>query len=237
MPQPRKLQDEFFRKAKAEGFAARSAYKLLELHEKKNLIRRGDRVLDLGCAPGSWLQAAERIMGETGMILGVDLQEVRIALGPTVRVERADAFTLDLSPFLADLGGMCRFDVVLSDMAPNTSGHGDDFLSVRLCRRVLEFLPKALRPGGRLLMKVLEGEEFPQLLKETKAMFIEAGATKPRASREVSRETFIWGLGFLEDRAVDVQRPNPRSAGHSQSGAVSDGASGPVHTPGSVAGP
>ncbi len=207
MPKPRTLHDEYFRRAKAEGYAARSAYKLIEIHEKKDIIRRGDRVLDLGCAPGSWLQAVERIMGETGMILGIDLQEVRLRFGPTVRVETGDAFTLDLAPYLADLRGMCRFDVVLSDMAPNTSGHGDDFLSVRLCRRVLGFLPTALRPGGRLVMKVLEGEEFPQLLKETKALFIEAGATKPKASRQVSRETFIWGIGFLEDRAVNVQRP------------------------------
>lgn len=92
--------------------------------------------------------------------------------------------------------------MVLSDMAPNTSGHGDDFLSVRLCRRVLEMLPGVLATsggsggGGNVLMKVLEGEEFAALLKETKALFREAGATKPAASREVSRETFIYGIGF-----------------------------------------
>jgi len=81
-------------------------------------------------------------------------------------------------------------------MAPSTSGHGDDFLSVRLCRRVLELLPAVLAPGGHVVMKVLEGEEFPALLKETKALFKEAGATKPAASREVSREIFIVGMGY-----------------------------------------
>lgn len=81
-------------------------------------------------------------------------------------------------------------------MAPSTTGHGDDFLSVRLCRRVLELLPSVLARGGNVLMKVLEGEEFPALLKETKALFKEAGATKPAASRDVSREIFIYGIGF-----------------------------------------
>ena len=82
-------------------------------------------------------------------------------------------------------------------MAPNTTGHGDDFISVRLCRRVLELLPAVLASGGSVLMKVLEGAEFPELLKETKALFKDAGATKPAASREVSREIFIVGTGYL----------------------------------------
>jgi len=89
-----------------------------------------------------------------------------------------------------------RFNTVLSDMAPNTSGHGDDFLSVRLCRRVLELLPLVLVPGGNLLMKVLEGEEFPALLKETKRLFKDSGATKPAASREcVAGDLCFWGWG------------------------------------------
>lgn len=194
MPQPRKLHDRFFKQAKAEGYAARSAYKLIEINDKKRLIRRGSRVLDLGSAPGSWLQVVEKIIGERGLALGIDLQLVETRYGPRIRVLQADAFKIDPKELTDFAGGV--FDVVLSDMAPNTSGHGDDFLSVRLCRRVLEMLPGVLAPGGNVLMKVLEGEEFAALLKETKALFREAGATKPAASREVSRETFIYGIGF-----------------------------------------
>jgi len=194
MPQPRKLHDRFFKQAKAEGYVARSAYKLIEINEKKRLIRRADRVLDLGCAPGSWLQVVEGLIGDRGLAVGIDLQEVATKYGPRVRVLRDDAFTIDPGVLTDLVSG--RFNTVLSDMAPSTSGHGDDFLSVRLCRRVLELLPLVLVPGGNLLMKVLEGEEFPALLKETKALFRDAGATKPAASREVSRETFIFGIGY-----------------------------------------
>lgn len=194
MAQPRKLHDRYFKQAKAEGYLARSAYKLIEIDDKKRLLRKGRAVLDLGCAPGSWLQVAAERVGSKGLVLGVDLQEVSHDFGPTVKVLRDDVFTFDPSPYLDRVAG--RFDVVLSDMAPNTSGHGDDLLSARLCRRVLELLPSVLCPGGSLLMKILEGEDFPAVLRETKALFDDAGATKPAASRDVSRETFIFGKGY-----------------------------------------
>jgi 23S rRNA (uridine2552-2'-O)-methyltransferase len=194
MPQPRKLHDEYFKKAKSEGYVARSAYKLTEINEKKFLVKKGRFVLDCGCAPGSWLQVVEEIIGPEGLALGIDLQQVNTPFGPTVKVLKEDVFAFDPTPYIEMMGR--PFDVVLSDMAPNTTGHGDDFLSVRLCRRVLELLPRVLRPGGNLCMKVLEGEEFPTLLKESRKLFRDCGAMKPRASREISRETFIWGKGY-----------------------------------------
>ncbi len=193
MPQPRKLHDRYFKQAKAEGYVARSAYKLIEINEKRRLVRRGDRVLDLGCAPGSWLQVVEKVIGTKGAAVGIDLQEVRQTFGPAVRVLRGDAFTVSATDLL---GPGERFDVVLSDMAPNTTGHGDDHLSARLCRRVLELLPDVLAPGGNLLMKVLEGADMPDLLRETRAVFLDSGATKPAASRDVSREIFIFGKTY-----------------------------------------
>jgi 23S rRNA (uridine2552-2'-O)-methyltransferase len=204
MPQPRKLHDKFFKQAKAEGYAARSAYKLIEINDKKRLIRAGARVLDLGCAPGSWLQVVERIVGPRGAAVGIDLQKVDLRFGPNVHVLQADAFTIDAEQLTGLAGGL--LDVVISDMAPSTTGHGDDFLSVRLCRRVLELLPRVLRPGGGLVMKVLEGEEFPALLKETKRLFREAGATKPAASRDVSREIFIVGSGYSAPAVLAAAR-------------------------------
>ena len=119
--------------------------------------------------------------------------------GPSYAAIAAHGLTASQSRMYSRLaGGM--FNTVLSDMAPNTTGHGDDFLSVRLCRRVLELLPAVLAQGGCVLMKVLEGEEFPKLLRQTKALFKEAGATKPAASRDLSREIFIFGTGYLGPR-------------------------------------
>jgi 23S rRNA (uridine2552-2'-O)-methyltransferase len=194
MPKPRKLHDEFFKKAKSEGYVARSAYKLLEIQEKKNLIKRGNFVLDLGCAPGSWLQVVEELIGPEGLALGIDLQEVRTPFGPTVKVLKDDAFNFDPTPYIEIMGR--PFDVLLSDMAPNTTGHGDDFLSARLCRRVLDLAPKVLRMHGALCMKVLEGEEFPELLRRTREAFSLVAGIKPKASRDVSREIFIAAKGF-----------------------------------------
>jgi 23S rRNA (uridine2552-2'-O)-methyltransferase len=193
----RKLHDEFFRRAKAEGYLARSAYKLKEINERKRLFGPGDRILDLGCAPGAWLQVASEIAGPRGRIVGVDLKEIRDAgrsIGPTVTAIQADIYKTAPIALTALAGGL--FDAVVSDMAPDTTGHGDHFLSVRLCRRVLELLPGLLRPGGNFVMKVFEGEEFPPLMNETRRLFRDVKGFKPRASRDISSEMYIVGHGY-----------------------------------------
>jgi len=208
MPQPRKLHDEYFLRAKEEGYAARSAYKLLEIQEKRRIVHRGDYVVDLGCTPGSWLQVVAELvnprgMGGGGRVVGIDLQPVEIELPENVVTVVGDAFKTDAAALLAlvDDARRNRFDVVLSDMAPNTTGHGDGFLSARLCERVLDMCPEMLRAGGNLVMKILEGEPTPDVIKRTRGMFREAGTTKPKASRDISREIFIWGKGFEPARA------------------------------------
>lgn len=194
MPQPRKLHDRYFKQAKAEGYVARSAYKLLEINEKFRIVRAGDRVLDLGCAPGSWMQVAAKAVGPKGLVVGVDLQPVGPNVAPGAATVRGDIFKVE-PPTLLEISGS-MFDVILSDMAPSTTGHGDDFLSVRLCRRVLEILPPLLKPGGSLAMKVLEGEEFPALLREVRSLFTRVKGFKPESSRDVSREMFIVADGY-----------------------------------------
>jgi 23S rRNA (uridine2552-2'-O)-methyltransferase len=190
----RQLHDQFFRKAKAEGYLARSAYKLQEINERKRLLGPGDKVLDLGCAPGAWLQVAAEIVGPRGLVVGIDLQEVRQSIAPTVTTIVGDIYKTDPAALIAPAGSL--YDAVLSDMAPSTSGHGDHFLSVRLCRRVLDLLPALLKPGGNLTMKVFEGEEYAALLRETLALFRDARGFKPKASREVSSEMYIVAHGF-----------------------------------------
>ncbi len=194
MAQPRKLQDRYFKMAKADGYLARSAYKLQEIQEKFRVLRSGDHVIDLGCAPGSWLQVASETVGETGSVVGIDLQEVRHRIGPNVRTMQGDVFKVSAEE-LFELGGGV-FEVVLSDMAPNTSGHGDDLLSARLCHRVLEVLPTLLRAGGCLAMKILEGEDTPHVMNRARRMFRDVAGFKPKSSRDVSRETFIVAKGF-----------------------------------------
>ena len=190
----RQLHDPYFKKAKAEGYLARSAYKLKEINERRRLFGPGARVLDLGCAPGAWLQVAGELVGPKGVVVGIDLQEVRETLGPNIHTIQGDIYATEAARLTGESGE--PFDAVLSDMAPNTTGHGDHFLSVRLCRRALELLPALLRPGGNFAMKVFEGEEYIALLEETQQLFREARGFKPKASREVSSEMYIVAYGY-----------------------------------------
>ncbi len=205
MPKPRTLHDEYFKRAKAEGYVARSVYKLEEIQEKRRLLRATDRVVDLGCAPGSWLQLLGKNLDPRrgGAAVGIDLTPITTPLPEHVTALVGDIYKTDAAVLLKAAGFTdpeiargARFDVVLSDMAPSTSGHGDDFLSARLCDRILDLCPTLLRPGGNLIMKILEGEPTPDVIRRAKGMFAEAGTTKPKASRDISKEMFIWGRGY-----------------------------------------
>jgi 23S rRNA (uridine2552-2'-O)-methyltransferase len=212
----RKLHDQYFKMAKAEGYVARSAYKLKEIHERFNLIRPGARVLDLGCAPGAWVQVALETVGPRGVVVGIDLKEVRENFGPNASVVRGDIYKTPAETLTSLAGGL--FDVVVSDMAPDTTGHGDHFLSVRLCRRVLEMLPGLLKPGGGLAMKVFEGEEYPELVRETSASFSSARGFKPKSSREVSVEMYVVGLNFVPPKPKPESKPDAAAPGDTAPG-------------------
>lgn len=208
----RVLHDKYFKLAKDEGYLARSAYKLQEIAERHRLIGKGRRILDLGCAPGAWLQVASELVGPGGRVVGVDLKEVRERIGPNVHTLVGDVYEVDPDVLLGLAGG--AFDVVLSDMAPDTTGAGDTdhHRSVRLCRRVLEILPPLLRPGGGLAMKVFEGGAYPRLLAETARLFASAKGFKPKASRDVSREMYIVATGYKGPaRAADEAPPADRA--------------------------
>ncbi len=205
----RQIDDAYAKRARREGYAARSAYKLLQIQEKWKLIRRGDRVLDLGCAPGSWLQVASRIVGPRGSVTGIDLQPVRVSAGPNVRALEGDAFERDPAELL-EVGGLDpakgeRFDVVLSDMAPNTTGdpRSDHFRSIQLAERVIESLPALLAPWGPLVVKVFEGEAYPDFLRSAGREFKAVKGFRPKATRDVSREMFVIGRGFQGPNADD----------------------------------
>lgn len=190
--------DHFYRKAKQEGFAARSIYKLDEMDAEFKLIRPGDTVIDLGCAPGSWLQYVERKVGANGRAYGIDLLAVKVAFLPRVRVLQGDAFAVTLSDLVDVAEGteLPRVDVVLSDMAPNTTGirSVDAARSMALCERALEVAERLLRPGGHFVVKVLEGGEMKSFTEQAKAIFETVKIKRPKSTRDGSTETFVIGL-------------------------------------------
>jgi len=188
-------RDRFFRQAKAEGFRARSAYKLQELQEKYRLLKPGARVLDLGAAPGSWSQFAAKIVGPRGRIVAVDLQPIAPISG--VRTFTGDMLLAETQDrMVAELGGPA--DVVLSDAAPSTSGIAltDHVRSIELARAALSVAERTLRPGGSFVVKVFRGPDFDEFLKSVRAHFSTVKVSIPEATRKESREAYIIGLGY-----------------------------------------
>lgn len=185
----RVLHDKYFKQAKREGYLARSAYKLIEIDERRRVIPRAGKLLDLGCAPGSWLQVLAERAGDKGRVVGIDLKRVTEPMPDRVRTVVGDFTAIEPEILLGDDAEL--FDAVFSDMAPDTSGHGDDFLSARLCQAIVDRLPVLLRRGGACVMKVLEGGGTPELIKRCKGCFVEAKPYKPDATREVSREIYL----------------------------------------------
>jgi len=190
----RRPQDSFGKRAQKEGYPARSVYKLEEIDRRIKLLRRGMRVLDLGACPGSWTLYAARQVGREGRVLGLDLNPARTALPPQARFEERDVTTVTTD----ELGGPQSFDVVLSDMAPSTSGqaHRDQYLSFELYVRALEIARGVLVPGGNFVGKIFQGAEFPDARKATQQAFDKVRIIKPEASRNESYEVFLIGLGL-----------------------------------------
>lgn len=191
----RTLHDPYFKQAKAEGYLSRAAYKLKQIQESKGLIKHGDRVLDLGCAPGAWLQVAQEYTGPEGVVVGIDLQPVKSRFAPGIVHEVGDAFETPPEHLTELAGGL--YDIVLSDMAPKTSGVNDHERSIALCERVLELAMGCLKPTGHLAMKVFEGGMYNDLLSTTRTVFSRVKGYKPKASRDVSREMYVIAHGFV----------------------------------------
>ena len=190
----KKIKDHYFHKAKKDGYAARSVYKIEEIDKKYRIIRTGNKVLDLGCSPGSWLQYASIKVGNSGYVLGVDLQPVKISLPSHVKVIKADIFEVT-DEDLKIKGGQA--DVILSDMAPKTSGirTTDAHRSFELNKKVLYLANDILCPEGSLLVKAFQGKLFDELCSEFRKMFAQVKLCKPKSSRPESVEIFVLGTG------------------------------------------
>jgi 23S rRNA (uridine2552-2'-O)-methyltransferase len=189
-------QDHYFHRAKKEHFLARAVYKLDEIQKKHRLLRPGNRVLDLGAAPGSWLQLASGIIGPGGLVVGVDLKAIEHSFPPGVVLLQRDIFERETVEELSrDYG---PFDVVLSDMAPSTSGVrvADSARSELLFERALEVAQSTLKPQGHFLAKIFQGSEFHALLLEVKKRFDLTKVVKPDASKKQSKEIYILAMRF-----------------------------------------
>ena len=190
---PYSRPDRFTREAKERGFPARSVFKLEAIDRKIGLFRKGQRVLDLGASPGSWsLYAAERV-GPLGKLLAIDLAPLAKPVPGLVTFREGDALALET----ADLSLFAPYDVVLSDMAPSTTGtrEADQAKSFELFARALDVAAALLRPGGKFVGKIFMGPDFPEAKKRVKALFENERAIRPEATRESSFEIFVVGLG------------------------------------------
>jgi len=188
------VRDHYFHKAKKEHYLARAVYKLQEIQDRYKILRPGNRVLDLGAAPGSWMQFAREIVGSSGLVVGVDLKGVEHRFPEGVVVLQGDVTDPELARSLSVEHG--PFDVVLSDMAPSTSGIrvADSARSALLFESALEMARSALRPGGHFVAKLFQGAEFHVLVQAVKRDFEWVKVTKPDASRKQSKEIYVIGM-------------------------------------------
>jgi 23S rRNA (uridine2552-2'-O)-methyltransferase len=192
-----KVKDHYFNKAKNENYLARSIYKLEEIDEKYKILGPGMLVVDFGYHPGSWIQYTSKVIGDEGRVVGIDVRELNKKLSgvKNVRVYQKDIFDIQE---LSQLGVDGQFDVVLSDMAPNTTGIKslDQDRSLNLVESVFGLLPKFLKPGGNFVIKVFDSQHAQNFLKDQKNLFKEFHYLKPKSTRSISKEFFVIGKNF-----------------------------------------
>ena len=192
----RHLSDPFVKQAQKDGYRSRSAYKLIELNEKDKLIRPGMRIMDLGSAPGGWSQVAGKLVGEKGRVLATDIL-------PMDELKNVDFIQGDFTEeaivqqVLDWLRGT-KFDLIISDIAPNISGidSADQARSIRFLELALDTVCRTLKPGASFVAKMFQGSGSDQYLKELRGHFAKVLIRKPAASRKESREVYLVAKGF-----------------------------------------
>ncbi|MEH0859964.1 MULTISPECIES: SAM-dependent methyltransferase [Halobacteriovorax] len=198
-----KVKDYYYKKAKKENFLARSIYKLEEIDNKYKVIKKGNNVLDLGYFPGSWMQYTSKKIGPDGFAVGIDIKPVNKKLLGVKNIKLFEKSIFDVTT-VEELDFDDRFDVVISDMAPNTTGvrSVDQLRSLNLIEQVFHHLPVFLKPGGNFVIKVFDGHEAQVFLKSQKNIFKEFHFLKPKSTRSVSKEFFVIGKGYKGDQKV-----------------------------------
>ena len=189
------FDDHYVKLAQQQGLRSRSAFKLIELNEKYQLIKPGMTVVDLGAAPGGWCQVAEPLVGMKGRVIALDILDMEPV--PDVTFIKGDFTEQEpLEELESALEGR-KADLVLSDMAPNMSGMAaiDQAKAMYLAELALEFVREHLKPGGDYLVKLFQGTDFDGYVREVRSMFDKVQVRKPKASRPRSREVYLLARG------------------------------------------
>lgn len=191
-------EDHLTRRAKSENYPARSVYKLEEIQNRFRVIKRNDKVIDLGCSPGSWLLYAAKEVKDQGRVFGIDLKQIDIDLPQNVSAIQDDILNLNNWSFLDEI---IKFNVVLSDMAPATTGRKDvDALrSFELCRMALKVADDFLTTDGNFVCKIFQGNDFNSFQKNVKSKFKSCKIFKPESCRKQSKEIYIIAKGKKGD--------------------------------------
>ena len=191
-------RDHYRKLAKEQGYRSRAAYKLKQLDDSYHLLKRNYRVVDIGCAPGGWVQVAAKQVGAAGRVVGIDLKAVEQVAGATI-LEGSIDDPAAVAKIIEELGE--RADVVLSDLAPNVSGmwEVDHARQIDLTRSALALARQVLREGGSAVFKVFEGEFMKELKGEMAASFGKVLVSKPTASRQESSELYLVCLNFRKN--------------------------------------
>jgi len=195
--------DHLTEKAKHDNYPARSVYKLMEIQKKFSIMKKGNKILDLGCAPGSWLIYSASTVGSQGRAVGIDLQKVEAALPPNATAVQGDIFNMGdtLAQMNEALAANAKkeYDVVLSDMAPATTGRKeiDAARSFELCEAALNVACEWLVQGGNFVCKIFQGSDFKQFEQSVKANFRQHTIFKPESCRKASKEIYIIGRGKI----------------------------------------
>jgi 23S rRNA (uridine2552-2'-O)-methyltransferase len=208
MGKPYTPKDHFFRKAKQEGMRARSAFKLEEIARRFKILRSGGKVLDLGAAPGGFVQVVAEKVGPKGLVVGVDLQPIKPFAQAQVKTAVLDVLADDFDEKLSALYSG-PFDAVLSDLAPKTSGikGTDEARSLRLAGRALELAVARGRPGASFVSKLFMGRGFEEFRAELRQHFEEVKVVRPEATRGASMEIYLVGLRLKPQAAAPVEGP------------------------------
>jgi 23S rRNA (uridine2552-2'-O)-methyltransferase len=187
--------DHYYKKAKELNFAARSIFKLEEIDQRFRILRSNDLVLDLGAAPGSWSQYAAQKILPHGKVLGIDLQPVKLTI-PNALFVVGDFRTMDISRLFAEQGFVKPFDVILSDMAPKTTGIKvtDQARSFELCQIAVEAADKYLKVKGHFVCKLFQSDDFETLRQMLKKKYKQVEVLRPKSTRKESKEIFLIGL-------------------------------------------
>ena len=202
-----KKHEHYYKEAKKVGYRARSAFKLIQLQKKFNIIKKGDVVIDLGAAPGGWSQIATKTTGDTGLVISIDLlpikpiENVRIIQGDVTKTETIEK----IKQLLEDK----KADVILSDMSPEISGNYsvDHARSLYLCEQALDTTNYLLKTNGTFICKLFEGEDTKEFINKVKQIFNAVKQYSPKASRKSSSETYIIGKSFKTDKKYRGANP------------------------------